>query len=229
MFHFYLFCISKEAIIPIWSKYLFCLHDFQHLNYGLMQWWQKRIMRHGRWTVFLTFYHTSRIIKIPHQLLNWNVCSTRGFEIEWNPHEVFEVAHSRDQRLFLSNFIENSLFKAITHSAIINLSKKMRLGNSLQIPLLCSSGVFFWGRGDNDLIMFFGFSSFSIELKALHGIWQIHGPIWRWLDYSGMINNESFVEPTHARKECFAWKKTHQQSAAVEEVNKKDVAVWISN
>ena len=142
MFHFYLFCISKEAIIPIWSKYLFCLHDFQHLNYGLMQWWQKRIMRHGRWTVFLTFYHTSRIIKIPHQLLNWNVCSTRGFEIEWNPHEVFEVAHSRDQRLFLSNFIENSLFKAITHSAIINLSKKMRLG--IPFKYLSSTVVFFF-------------------------------------------------------------------------------------
>ena len=145
MFHFYLFCISKEAITPIWSKYLFCLHDFQHLNYGLMQWWQKRIMRHGRWTVFLTFYHTSRIIKIPHQLLNWNVCSTRGFEIEWNPHEVFEVAHSRDQRLFLSNFIENSLFKAITHSAIINLSKKMRLG--IPFKYLSSAVVFSFEDG----------------------------------------------------------------------------------
>ena len=124
---------------------------------------------------------------------------------------------------------KNSLFKAITHSAIINLSKKMRLGIPFKYLSSLQWCFFFWGRGDNDLIMFLGFLLFSIELKALHGIWQIHGPIWRWLDYSGMINNESYVEPTHARKECFAWKKTHQQSAAVEEVNKKDVAVWISN
>ena len=134
------------------------------------------------------------------------MCSTRGFEIEWNPHEVFEVAHSRDQRLFLSNFIENSLFKAITHSAIINLSKKMRLG--IPFKYLSSAVVVFsFEDGRQRLNNVFGFSSFSIELKALHGIWQIHGPIWRWLDYSGMINNESFVEPTHARKECFCVKE----------------------
>ena len=79
----------------------------------------------------------------------------------------------------------------------------MRLG----IPFKCLSSavvVFSFEDGRQRLINVFGFSSFSIELKALHGIWQIHGPIWRWLDYSGMINNESFVEPTHARKECFA-------------------------
>ena len=55
---------------------------------------------------------------------------------------------------------------------------------------------------------------------------DLSGAGWTIAEWSTM---NLLLNPRMLEKSVSAWKKTHQQSAAVEEVNKKDVAVWISN